>query len=38
LISLTVATAEATVNSVIAKRMVKQQQMRWSPTGADYLL
>ncbi len=32
------ATAEATVNSVIAKRMVKQQQMRWTPTGAHYLL
>ena len=32
------AAAEATVNSVIAKRMVKKQQMRWTPTGAHHLL
>ena len=32
------ATAEATVNLVIAKRMVKKQQMRWSPAGAHNLL
>jgi hypothetical protein len=32
------ATAEATVNSVIAKRMAKKQQMRWTPTGAHHLL
>jgi hypothetical protein len=32
------AAAEATVNGVIAKRMVKKQQMRWTPTGADHLL
>ena len=32
------ATAEATVNSVIAKRMVKKQQMRWTPTGAHRLI
>ncbi len=32
------ATAEATVNEVIARRMVKQQQMRWSPTGAHHIL
>jgi hypothetical protein len=32
------ATAEATVNHVIARRMVKQQQMRWSPTGAHHIL
>ena len=32
------ATAEATVNLVIAKRMVKKQQMRWSPTGAHRML
>ena len=31
-------TAEATVNLVIAKRMVKKQQMRWSPTGAHNML
>ena len=32
------ATAEATVTLVIAKRMVKKQQMRWSPTGAHHML
>jgi len=32
------APAEATVNAVIAKRMVKKQQMRWSPTGAHRML
>jgi len=32
------ATAEATVNLVIAKRMVKKQQMRWSPLGAHLML
>ena len=32
------APAEATVNLVIAKRMVKKQQMRWSPTGAHHML
>jgi len=32
------ATAEATVNQVIAKRMVKKQQMRWTPTGAHHIL
>ena len=32
------ATAEATVNTVIAKRMVKKQQMRWSPLGAHRML
>ena len=26
------------MNSVIAKRMVKKQQMRWTPTGAHHLL
>lgn len=29
---------ESTVNEVITKRMVKQQQMQWSPIGADHLL
>jgi uncharacterized membrane-anchored protein YjiN (DUF445 family) len=35
-----IATAfvESTVNQVIAKRMVKKQQMRWSPRGAHLLL
>jgi hypothetical protein len=32
------ATAESAVNSVIAKRMVKKQQMRWSPNGAHRML
>ncbi len=29
---------EATVNQVISRRMVKKQQMRWSPRGAHLLL
>ena len=29
---------ESTVNQVISKRMVKKQQMRWSPKGAHLLL
>ncbi len=28
----------AAVNQVIAKRMVKKQQMRWTPRGAHLLL
>ena len=32
------ATAEATVNLVIAARMIKKQQMRWSPEGAHRML
>ena len=32
------AVAESAVNQVISKRMVKQQQMRWSPRGAHLLL
>src|SRR5262252_2563517 len=30
--------AESTVNEVISKRMVKKQQMRWTPRGAHLLL
>ena len=30
--------AESAVNQVVAKRMVKRQQMRWSPRGAHLLL
>jgi hypothetical protein len=30
--------AESAVNQVISKRMVKHQQMRWSPRGAHLLL
>ena len=29
---------ESTVNQVISKRMVKKQQMQWSPRGAHLLL
>jgi len=29
---------EYTVNQVVSKRMVKQQQMRWTPEGAHLLL
>jgi hypothetical protein len=29
---------ESAVNQVISKRMVKKQQMRWSPQGAHLLL
>ncbi|CBJ82480.1 Sea14 [Xenorhabdus bovienii SS-2004] len=29
---------ESTINEVIAKRMVKKQQMQWSQQGAHYLL
>ena len=32
------AIAESTVNQVITKRMVKKQQMRWTPRGAHLLL
>jgi hypothetical protein len=30
--------AESAVNSLVAKRMVKNQQMRWSPSGANLML
>jgi hypothetical protein len=30
--------AESAVNSLVAKRMVKGQQMRWSPSGAHLML
>jgi hypothetical protein len=32
------AIAESAVNQVVSKRMVKRQQMRWSPDGAHLLL
>ncbi|MGB3244597.1 MAG: hypothetical protein WBB25_08690, partial [Sulfitobacter sp.] len=32
------APAEASVNRLVARRFVKKQQMRWSRTGAHYLL
>lgn len=36
--AITTAFVESTVNEVIAKRMVKKQQMQWSPAGAHHLL
>lgn len=33
-----VCAAESVVNQVVAKRMVKRQQMRWTPRGAHLLL
>lgn len=36
--SISSATAESVVNQVISRRMVKKQQMRWSPRGAHLLL
>lgn len=35
---ISTAFAESTVNEVISKRMVKQQQMRWTKKGAHHLL
>lgn len=35
---ISTAFVESTVNQVISKRMVKKQQMRWSPRGAHLLL
>lgn len=36
--TITTAFVESTVNEVVAKRMVKKQQMQWSQRGAHYLL
>jgi hypothetical protein len=36
--AISTAFVESTVNQVISKRMVKKQQMRWSPPGAHLLL
>jgi hypothetical protein len=36
--AISTAFVESTVNQVISKRMVKKQQMRWSPRGAHLLL
>jgi hypothetical protein len=30
--------ADSTINQVVSKRMVKKQQMRWTPRGAHLLL
>ena len=35
---ISTAFTESAVNQVISKRMVKKQQMRWSPRGAHLLL
>ncbi len=35
---ISMAPAEATVNQVVSKRMVKKQQVRWSDQGAHLLL
>ena len=32
------AFVESTINQVVSKRMVKRQQMRWTPRGAHLLL
>jgi hypothetical protein len=36
--TITTAFVESTVNEVVAKRMVKKQQMQWSRQGAHWLL
>ncbi|MGC1734642.1 MAG: ISKra4 family transposase [Pseudonocardiaceae bacterium] len=36
--AISTAFTESTVNQVISKRMVKKQQMRWTPRGAHLLL
>ena len=36
--TITTAFVESTINEVVAKRMVKKQQMQWSHEGAHYLL
>ena len=36
--AISTAFTESVVNQVIAKRMVKKQQMRWTPRGAHLLL
>ena len=36
--TITTVFVESTVNEVVAKRMVKKQQMQWSPQGAHCLL
>ncbi len=36
--AISTAFTESAVNQVIARRMVKEQQMRWTPRGAHLLL
>ena len=35
---ISTAFTESTINQVVSKRMVKQQQMQWTPEGARLLL
>jgi hypothetical protein len=35
---ISTAFVESTINQVVSKRMVKQQQMQWTPEGAHLLL
>ncbi len=35
---ISTAFTESTINQVVSKRMVKKQQMQWTPTGAHLLL
>ena len=35
---ISTAFVESTVNQVVSKRMVKRQQMQWTPEGAHLLL
>ncbi len=36
--TITTAFVESTINEVVAKRMIKKQQMQWTHQGAHYLL
>ena len=36
--TITTAFVESTVNEVIAKKMVKKQQMQWTRQGAHYMI
>ena len=35
---ISTAFTESTINQVVSKRMVKKQQMQWTPEGAHLLL
>jgi len=35
---ISTAFVESTINQVVSKRMVKKQQMQWTPAGAHLLL
>ncbi len=36
--SISSAIARSAVNAVVSRRLVKKQQMRWAPPGAQHLL